>query len=217
MKQIMQKIKNHFRGFNFLILFLYTAFLMAAQVFRTTERSAVSTLVIGLAVLLVTAVLGPVVLRLLSGCNACPREQQETPVLKRVLVNGCFYLIPLAVFLFYFIACYPGGWSDDSFNQYTQAIQNQYSDWHPALHTLLAFKLPLTLTGGWVGSVVLLQTLCFCGAIGYACQVIRKHFGVLPAVLAMVWILLNPMVMMTAMHPWKDVGFAICGNGYLLF
>jgi hypothetical protein len=37
---------------------------------------------------------------------------------------------------------------------------------------LLAFKLPLALTGGWIGSVVLLQGLCFSGVIGYTGQVI---------------------------------------------
>lgn len=210
MKQIMQKLKNHFGGVNFLILMIYTAFVMVAQVFHNPQRSAAFSVVTGLAVLLVMAVLGPVLLRFLATRNAYPQEPKKTSVLKRVLVNGCFYFIPLAVFLFYFIACFPGGWSDDSFNQYTQAIQNQYNDWHPVLHTLLAFKLPLTLTGGWIGSVVLLQVLCYSGAMGYACNVIKKHFGMIWALVAMVWMVLNPLVMMTSMHPWKDVGFAIC-------
>ena len=210
MKQRMQKLKNHFGGINFLILMIYTAFVMVAQVFHNPQRTAVFSVVTGLAVLLVMAVFGPVLLRFLEGRHAHPQAQKETPILKRVLINGCFYLIPLAVFLFYFIACFPGGWSDDSFNQYTQAIQNQYNDWHPVLHTLLAFKLPLTLTGGWVGSVVLFQIFCYCGAMGYACHVINKHFGIRWAFGALAWMVLNPLVMMTSMHPWKDVGFAIC-------
>ena len=210
MKQLMQKLKKHFGGINFLILMIYTAFVVVAQVFHNPKHSALFSVVTGLGVLLVLAVLGPVLLRFLAGRHACPREQKEAPILKRVLVGGCFYLIPLVVFLFYFIACFPGGWSDDSFNQYTQAIQNQYNDWHPVLHTLLAFKLPLTLTGGWVGSVVLLQIFCYCGAMGYACNVIRQHFGIRWAIVAVAWMVLNPLVMMTSMHPWKDVGFAIC-------
>lgn len=211
MKQLLQKLRGHFGGVNSLILILYTTFVIACQAFVSSRFSAVYFVAVSLAGLILSAVLGPVLLRFLSGRNACPRtDGDRTSLLRKILINGCWYLIPLAVFLVYFIACFPGGWSDDSFNQYTQAVQNQYSDWHPVLHTLLAFKLPLTLTGGWVGSVVLLQILCFCGAIGYACRTIHKYFGTLRAALAMGWILLNPLVMMTSMHPWKDVGFAIC-------
>lgn len=218
MKQLFQKLRSHFGGVNSLILILYATFVAVVQAFIGGRISPAFLAATGVAGLIVSAALGPVLLRFLSGRNACPRvDEKSTSVLGAVLSNGCWYLIPLAVFLVYFIACFPGGWSDDSFNQYTQAIQNQYNDWHPVLHTLLAFKLPLVLTGGWVGSVVLLQTLCFCGVIGYACRVIHKHFGVLWAALAMGWILLNPMTLMTAMHPWKDVGFAICALMLITF
>ena len=211
MKRWLKKLQNHLGSINPWILIIYTTFVVAAQAFHNPNRSVGSFVAITLGALLAAAVLGPVVLRFLSGLNACPRKlEKKEPVLKQVLVNGAFYLIPLAVFMVYFIGCFPGGFSDDSFSQYIQAVDGQYNDWHPVLHTLLAFKLPLTLTGGWIGSVVLMQSLCFCGVIGYTCQVIRKHFGILPAAITMGWILLNPLVMLTSMHPWKDVGFAIC-------
>lgn len=211
MKRLLQKLRGHFGGVNSLILILYTTFVVAAQAFHDPGVSVGGFVAVSLGALLLMAVLGPIMLQLLSRLNACPRTgETKDSMLKRILVNGCFYLIPLAVFMVYFIACFPGGFSDDSFNQYIQAVDNQYNDWHPVLHTLLAFKLPLTLTGGWIGSVVLVQSLCFCGVIGYTCQVIRKHFGILPAAITMAWILLNPLVMLTSMHPWKDVGFAIC-------
>lgn len=206
MKQLLQKLRSHFGGVSSLILIVYTVLVVAAQALLSPRFSSVYFLG---GCLLLAVIFCPILLRFLSGRNACPRQQQA-PVWRRILINGCFYLIPLAAFLVYFIACFPGGYSDDSFNQYTQAVQNQYNDWHPVLHTLLAFKLPLTLSGGWSGSVVLLQILCFSGVIGYGCQVIRKYFGTLRAVIAMAWIVLNPVIMLTAMHPWKDVGFAIC-------
>lgn len=210
MNRLLQRLRSHFGGLNSLILILYTTVVVALQMFFGTQRSTVFSVTVSLGVLLVMAVLGPVVLRVASRINACPRENKKDPVLKQVLVNGCFYLIPLAVFLFYFLACYPGGYSADCFTQYGEAVRNQYNDWHPVLHTLLAFKLPLMLTNGWSGSVVLFQSLCFCGVIGYTCQVIRKHFGIWPALITMAVILMSPLVMLTAMHPWKDVGFAIC-------
>lgn len=211
MKQWLQKLRGHFGGVQALILILYTVFVVAVQAFQNYNGSAARFAAVSLGALLVSAVLGPVLLRWLSGCSLCPRKGQENPtVLKNILAGGCFYLIPLAVFGVYLVACFPGGWSDDSFNQYLQTIEKQYNDWHPVLHTLLAFQLPLTLSGGWIGSVVLVQSLCYSGVIGYTCQVIKKHFGILPAAVTMAWILLNPLVMLTAMHPWKDVGFAVC-------
>ena len=210
MKGMIQKVKNHFGGINILFLMAYTVLVVAVQGLHGYRMSSAVSAAISLGVLLVLAVFGPAMLKWLSRCNACPRDGEQTPVLKRVLVDGCFYLIPLGVFAVYFIGCCPGGLSVDSYNQYIQAVQNQYSDWHPVLHTLLAFKIPLSLTNGWIGSVVIVQSLCFCAVIGYTCQVLRKYFGILPAVITMVWILLNPAVMLTSMHPWKDVGFAIC-------
>ena len=66
------------------------------------------------------------------------------------------------------------------------------------------------LKNGLIGSVVLLQSLCFSGVIGYTGQVIRKRFGFAPAIITVALILLNPLVMLTSMHPWKDTGFAVC-------
>ena len=211
MKQWFQKMRGKFFSISSLILMVYTTFVVATQLFVNDRFSPAYYVGSCLLTMLLSAFLGPFVLQFLSGLNACPRVQEnKLAAFWRIWTGSRFYLVPLLVFLVYFVACYPGGWSDDSFNQYNQAVQNQYNDWHPALHTLLAFKLPLTVTGGWIGSVVLLQILCFCGVIGYTCQVIRKYFGKWPAILTMAWILLNPLVMMTSMHPWKDVAFAIC-------
>ena len=211
MKQLIRKLKGYFGGIGWLILMVYTTFVVAAQTFVSPRFSPAFFVGACLLTMLLMAVFGPFLLKLLSGRNAKPRlQEKKLTAFWRIWTGSRFYLVPLLVFLVYFVACYPGGWSDDSFNQYNQAIQNQYNDWHPALHTLLAFKLPLTLTGGWIGSVVLLQILCFCGVIGYTCQVICKYFGKWRAIIAMAWILMNPLVLMTSMHPWKDVAFAIC-------
>ena len=76
MKQIMQKLKSHFGGVNFLILMIYTAFVMVAQVFHNPQRSAAFSVVTALAVLLVmgTVDVGG------SGC-VCP----EHVMLKSIL------------------------------------------------------------------------------------------------------------------------------------
>lgn len=211
MKQLWQKVCSYFGGVPFWVLTLYTTVMLVLQPFQSGLHSVAYIAVTGLIVLILSALLWPVLLRFFSKLHICPRVQKDQEsVLHKIGVNCPFYLIPLAVFLLYFIAYYPGGFSFDSMEQYIQTLSNQYNDWHPVLHTLLTFKLPLLLTGGWIGSVVLLQSLCWCGVIGYACQVIRKHFGIWPAVITMAYILINPLMMLTSMHPWKDVGFAIC-------
>jgi hypothetical protein len=211
MKRLFRIFKERFGSIGSLILMVYTTLVVAAQAVVSPRFSPGYLVAVCLLALLLTAVPGSLLLHFLSGRNACPRvRESKLAALWRIVTGSRFYLIPLLVCMIYFVACYPGGWSDDSFNQYNQAIQNRYNDWHPVLHTLLAFKLPLTLTGGWPGSVVLLQILCFCGVIGYTCQTIRKYFGRWYAIIAMAWILMNPLVLMTAMHPWKDVGFAVC-------
>lgn len=211
MKQLIKKFGSRLGRINTMLLMLYVTFVILIQAFCSIRYSQQQFALLCVGTVLLAAVGCPIALWLLSGLYACPRLKKEhNPLWRQVLINGCFYLVPLAVFLVYYIACYPGGFSVDSFNQYVQAMDNRYSDWHPVLHTLLAFKLPLTLTGGWIGSVVLFQSLCFSGVIGYTGQVIRKHFGFIPAIVTVMLIILNPLVMMTSMHPWKDTGFAIC-------
>ena len=75
----------------------------------------------------------------------------------RVLCFGC----SLAVLGCCFLAVKPGGFDGDPGTQLRQALSGQYNDYLPVVHTLLAFRLPLTLTGGWIPSVILFQILLF--------------------------------------------------------
>lgn len=118
------------------------------------------------------------------------------------------YAIVFAILLFYFIAYYPGSFSDDSINQYEQAESNRYSDWHPAIHTLLAFKLPLVLSAGRADSIVLFQIICFSAALGYAFSAILKHAGAKYAAVSAGFVLLNPQTGYIMLFPWKDNAFA---------
>ena len=125
------------------------------------------------------------------------------------MANFLFFSVPLLVLILYYIAYYPGAFSPDSFNQYEQALTNQYNDWHPVLHTLLAFKLPLLMSGGWNGSMVLFQVLCFSFSLGYCFHVIFRYAGKWFTVASMVFILTNPLSGNIAMYPWKDVAFSM--------
>ena len=157
----------------------------------------------GLAVFF-AAVVSPFCIRVASGLQV-PRQENSSG--KGFLVF-C-YVLPLAVFLLYYVAFYPGSFVDDSFDQYQQALTNQYNDWHPVLQTLLAIKLPLLLTGGWVGSIMLFQILAFAAALGYSFTVMAGIAGRRFTLVAMAYILLNPLTGNMATYPWKDTTLAI--------
>ena len=123
--------------------------------------------------------------------------------------NTLFYGLPLLIFLIYWAAYYPGGFTPDNFNQYEQVLLNRYNDWHPVVATLISFKLPLFLAQGWIGSIILFQILCFSAAIGYACQTVEKYVSPTVAFVLLAFILLNPQTGNMAMSPWKDTLFAI--------
>ena len=118
-------------------------------------------------------------------------------------------VLPLILFLIHYLAYYPGAFSTDSIGQYSQALSNRYSDWHPVVQTLFAFKIPLLLTNGWVGSIVFFQCVCFAGVISYLFFVLLKYTNRTYTIISMFFILLNPQTFNIGMYPWKDVSFAI--------
>ena len=108
-----------------------------------------------------------------------------------------------------YITFYPGGFSPDSIDQYRQAVSSSYNDWHPVLHTLFAFTLPLKLSGGWIGSIVFFQVLVFSLAMAYMLYVLAEYGNRKYSVMVMLYMLLNPATLSIVMYPWKDVTFAV--------
>lgn len=119
-----------------------------------------------------------------------------------------FFIISFGILYLWFIAYYPGAFSPDSIDQYTQAISGNYNDWHPTWHTILFFTVPLILTGK-TESVVLLQIIWFALALAYFALNIYRLANFKVTVLSLGYILLNPYTGCIAMFPWKDVAMAI--------
>lgn len=124
-----------------------------------------------------------------------------------------FFAVPFLCFLVKYLVYYPGGFTFDSFIQYEQALSGQYNNWHPVIHTLLFFNLPLALTGGWTGSIVLFQIVWFSLALCYAFSTLRRAAGNRFALFSLAFVLLNPETTNIAVFPWKDAAF---GMGALL-
>ena len=135
---------------------------------------------------------------------------------KKLQVFCVAWGITFVVLLFCFIGFYPGSFID-SISQYKQVINGTYDDWHPVWHTLLLFFLPLKLTGGWSGSVVLFQMIYFSLLMGYMTVLIYIYSGLVYACISVAFILLNPFTLQIVMCPTKDVAFAMVSALCMLY
>lgn len=194
---------------NRILLALYCAFVITAEFVIRDFFPYRYLLILTPVLFAVFFLISPYVLALVSKINidSCNGENKKAgdPVWIRIAL----YILPLAVLLIYYYAYYPGVFTFDSVRQYEQAVQGQYNDWHPVMHTLFAFKLPLAVSGGWTGSIVLFQICCFSAVSGYAFNTVYKYAGPGFTVAVMAFLLLNPVTGHNSVFPWKDMSFAI--------
>lgn len=120
------------------------------------------------------------------------------------------FTVSLGILLVYYISFFPGAFSQDSYVQLNQAKTGIYSDWHPVIHTLLFFTLPLKLSGGRVWAIVLMQIICFSASFGYLTATLRRNkCSRLLCASEILFIMLSPITGNIMMFPWKDCAFAI--------
>ena len=206
MKRILKAFWTYIEGAYGLILSLYASLAFGTQAVLIYD--SFTDIARGIVVsLFFSFLLCPLLIRKLrtlepKGSGAAGKDGSR---LRKIL----FFLLPLAVMLIAFAAFYPGGFATDPVNQYAQAASGQYDDWHPVLHTLLAYKLPLLISGGWAGSVVLFQILQFAAVIGYTLCVIEKYAGRKTSVFVLLLFVFNPQLSYMAMFPFKDMSFAM--------
>jgi len=209
LKKQISRFMRYINGIQGLILILYTTFIFSAYFFYTTGQVIYYWIRWTLFVFVLSALVCPWIIRWLKEKDFCRAEEAERIRRKDRKWRLIFLLVPLSVLLLKYIVYYPGGMSPDSIVQYQQAVTGNYNDWHPVIQTILSFTLPLKLTGGWIGSIVLFQVIVLSLTITYALLTIREYAGDRFAFLSMLFMVLNPAVTNTAMFPWKDVTFAI--------
>lgn len=126
------------------------------------------------------------------------------PAARRAFWWGLFSCIPLLV---WWLGWTPGFVSADSIDQLTQAETGQFTNYHPAIHSLL-----LALLGGAddLGRISLLQALALAGLLALLAKRMVE-LGV-PTWLAIggAWLVsLLPAVGPTVLAIWKDVPFSL--------
>ena len=155
-----------------------------------------------------TAVLAPLLLRKIRGWT--PKKHLLGSRLSPWAFRGICFGCAMLVLGFCFLAVNPGGFDGDPGVQLRQAVTGQYNDFYPVVHTLLVFKLPLLLTGGWFSSVILFQILLFSAALTYLCDTVRRFADTFWAFVSLAVILLNPITQSYLMYGYKDDTFGIC-------
>ena len=130
-----------------------------------------------------------------------------------IKIRIIFFIVPFIIFLIYFFASNPGGFTNDVINQYYQSLMNKYNDWHPAIHTLIFFKIPMIITNNYISSMVLFQILICSIILSYVFYTIYKYSSIKYTIISILFIMLNPNICNIMMYPFKDVAF---GYGSLL-
>lgn len=134
--------------------------------------------------------------------------KKPTGIKKIIIAYSIFTAITLCCSLFLYIGFRPGSFSTDTFVQIEQALSGDYNDWHPVLHTLLFFSLPIKLTNS-ISSIIPFQLMLFSLVMGYMGMILYKYVDIKYILVAYAYILLNPYILFTILYPWKDVGFSL--------
>ena len=163
----MKKFMSYLKGWRGISLIIYMWMILMAwvvvyvDVMSVEMRKRFYIVSIAETILLALIYVCPILLRWAEKISIVPENESLTKKDKiKIFLRA--WMITLSAFFIMYLIFYPGGFSDDNIVQYAQAMgYMNYSDWHPVIHTLLMFTLPLKLTGGWAGSINLLQIIIF--------------------------------------------------------
>lgn len=209
MKRFMSYIKG-WRGIS-LIMYMWLILMAWAVVYvdvmSVEMRKRFYIVSVAETILLMLIYICPRLLRFAENINITHEsitKKEKTKIFLRT------WLITLGIFLLMYLIFYPGGFSDDNIAQYAQAMgYTRYSDWHPAIHTLITYTLPLKLTGGWAGSINLFQLIIFSLSLAYMACVMSEYANRKYSKRFMWYIMLNPATLSLAITPQKDTMFAV--------
>ena len=127
---------------------------------------------------------------------------------KKIFVRT--WLIIFSAFLAMYIIFYPGGFNPDSIDQYGQAIgATNFNDWHPVLHTLFAFVIPLKISGGWIGSIALFQIIIFSLALAYMFSAVIEFSNKIFTRSFLIYMLVSPGILGISLCVYKDAEFSV--------
>lgn len=101
-----------------------------------------------------------------------------------------------------------GIFTTDSINQFSEAVKNTYTNWHPVIHTLIFFKIPTLFYDSRL-ACILFQFLFITACLNYFCYFLRKNYlSKKWTIIVLVLFLLNPINLIYANTLWKDIPYS---------
>lgn len=156
----------------------------------------------------------PITKKYVVRLHFCPPE--NIPLKKYFKVFFLCSVTTLIILGIVWAGVFPGVFSPDPFAQIRQVVEGHYNDWHPVLHTLLFFTLPMKVTGS-LNAIVPFQIICFSLFVGCLGVFSYRFAGKNFTLFSVGVILLSPFTLSILMNPWKDVGFAIAAAMSMLW
>lgn len=191
----------------FLLLLLYTEFIVFGQ--ETTHKISSIFFIVFFAVCVIPLCFAGVIL-----CNRvknilCINREDNQKFKGRIMIFTGIFLLTFAIFFIWQLAFWPGSFSYDSINQYSQVVNNSYNNWHPVLHTWLFFLLPIKLFNN-PAAIIIMQLIWFSLAVAYLYYVLYenscpKYF----MLISYLYIAANSNTAQIMLYPWKDSAFSI--------
>jgi hypothetical protein len=124
---------------------------------------------------------------------------------KDLLRRSLYYIIPFTAGLVYWLVFYPGIMSFDSIYQWDQLSTFKFTNWHPAIHTILMYFL----TRIWHSPAIvsLFQIIIASLIIGYGLISFQRVSKLKANILILLsfFISINPIVGIMDVTLWKDV------------
>ena len=131
-------------------------------------------------------------------------------------VDISIFLIVILIFGGALIAFYPGLMTSDTVDQINQAINGEYIDAHPILHTFIIGMLYKTFNS--IVAIAIFQIIFFAVIWTYSCNILRKEsdtrLNAIFQILLTIIICIIPTNFMYSITLWKDIlySYALLGG-----
>ncbi len=207
------KISSYFKNnINRIIFSVYFCIIIGTHLFlqflSPLKESAIFVIIFFVMLIVIFIILYKLTPFLFKTIRKITLSPQNSTKQKQIKVFFFSLLVCFLVLITWFLAFKPGCFSADSISQYRQALTGNYNDWHPVIHTLLFFTIPLSIFHT-AAAIIIIQLFLFAIVLSYSATIIYKYAGKKWYIITLTLVLTNPFVFNELLFPWKDVAFAI--------
>lgn len=195
---------NVYKRIAFAVIFIYVLFVLWGQYAQLD--TLFPPIPIALGMVLLAYIITRISVRCIGKITTKTEELPKTSEIKRLAIK--IFAISFGIMLVGYYSRFPGIYFMDSVYQLNEVMTGAYDDWHPLLHTLLVYGLPMKIGCLWL--IELLQIVFYCLALTYMICTLRWY--ACPGKLCwgiFIYLMLQPDTTYILLFPMKDCTFAI--------